>query len=74
MGFMATLTAALKAIPEITGLIKSLVSEFGKLRDSIDDRNFENYERELYRQARRLRDAKTEEEVRDIIRSLNPPK
>ena len=74
MGFLATLTAALKAIPEITGLIKMGISELGKLRDSIDDRNFENYERELYRQAARLKNAKTEDEVRDIIRSLNPPK
>lgn len=74
MGFMATLTAALKAIPEIVGLIKGIGETISKLQDSVDDKNFEKYKRHIERDVRRLKLAKTEEEVRNIIRSINPPK
>lgn len=74
MTFMATLTAALKAIPEIVGLIRDISDGIGKLRDSFDDKNFEKYKKEMLRETARLRNAKTEDEVRDIIARLNPPK
>lgn len=74
MSFLATLTAALKAIPEIVGLIKGIGESISKLQDSIDDSRFEKFKAELNRQTRRLQNAKTEDEVRAVIRSLNNPK
>jgi hypothetical protein len=73
MAFLATLTAALKAVPQIVGLIRDDVDALNKLRDSVDDSQFEKFKAQLSRDTRRLQNAKTHEEVRAVIRSLNNP-
>lgn len=71
MGFVATLTAALKAIPEIVGLIRDIRDGIGKLRDSVDQSKFEKFKIEIDTITEKLKHAKSKEETAAIIRELN---
>lgn len=71
MAFIATLTAALKAIPEITGLIRDIRDGIGKLRDSVDDSNYEKFKQEISEITTKLENSSGKNETAALIKRLN---
>ena len=74
MAFMATLTAALKAIPRIVDLFENLNGKLDRFLDARDDAKFEAYKKEVNTVIERMQHATSKEETAELIARLNPPK
>lgn len=71
MSFIVTLTAALKAIPEITGAIREIRQDLRRMADNRDDAKLAEYKQKMDKEIERLKHAKDREETARIIADIN---
>ena len=71
MGWAATLMAALKAIPELVGLMGQLVDQFKNLQDLQTTKEINKIKEEVAAYTKQIEEAKDDEELKDLIAKLN---
>lgn len=71
MGIVATIKAALVAIPEITGLIRDIRDGIKKISDDRDDAKLAEFKRKVNLKVKRIQHAKSKEETATLVAELN---
>jgi uncharacterized membrane protein (DUF106 family) len=71
MSFIVILTAALKAIPEITGAIRDLRTDIHRIGDSIDEKSLAEYKEKTSEITEKMKHAKSKADMAILVEQLN---